>query len=64
MKDEDIWLLQFGRRWVDWWELSNEDGSNISALCERMHDAGKLESDHTKLRVRLKPKEKDEPIRV
>ena len=64
MTDEQIWLLQFGRRWVDWWELANAEDTDISPLCERMHEAGMLESDHRRLRVRLKPKEEDESIRV
>lgn len=63
MKDEDIWLLMYGSRWVDWWELANADETDISELCQRLHESDKLERDHKKLRVRLK-KGKDEPIRV
>lgn len=63
MKDEDIWLLMYGSRWVDWWELGNADETDISELCQRMHESNKLESDKDGLRVRLK-KGKDEPIRV
>ena len=65
MTDEQHWLLLYGRRWVDWWELEDSEGIlGISNLAERMHDALLLESDRSKLRVRLKPKEENEPIRV
>lgn len=64
MTDEQIWLLKYGSRWVDWWELANADETGVDALCERLHEGNKLERDHKKLRVRLKPKEKDESIRV
>lgn len=62
MTDEHRWLLLYGRRWIDWWEL--EDNGDLNPMFERMHEAGMLESDHTKLRVRLKPKEENESIRV
>lgn len=64
MTDEQRWLLLYGRRWVDWWELANAEGDSVSGLSERMHDAGMLEADRRKLRVRLKPKEANESIRV
>lgn len=64
MTDEQLWLLRYGRGWVDWWELASETGDDLSSLAERMHDARLLESDHARLRVRLKPKEENESIRV
>jgi len=57
MTDEQIWLLRFGRGWVDWWELANESGDDISSLAERMHEAQMLEKNIKSLRVRLKTKE-------
>ena len=62
MTDEQRWLLLYGSRWVDWWEL--EDSGDLSPMFERMHDARLLESDQSRLRVRLKPKERSELIRV
>lgn len=65
MTDEQRWLLLYGRRWVDWWELEdNQAILGISDLAERMHDTQSLESDPSRLRVRLKPKEENESIRV
>lgn len=61
MRDEDIWLLMYGSRWVDWWELGNADETDINELCTRMHESGKLEGDSNGLRVRLK-KEKNESV--
>lgn len=56
MTDEQIWLLRYGRGWVPWYELI--DGpvgeQKIDVLHERLTDAGKLEVDRTKMRVRLK----------
>lgn len=62
MTDEHRWLLLYGRRWIDWWEL--EDNGDLNPIFERMHEAGMLESDHARLKVRLKPKEENEFIRV
>lgn len=62
MKDEDKWLLVYGRGWVDWWELENSDDEDLNPLFVRLSEAGKLEMDPNYVRVRLK--EKDEPIRV
>lgn len=65
MTDEQKWLLLYGSRWVDWWELADSESSlSVSDLSERMRDAGMLESDHKRLKVRLKQKEENEPIRV
>lgn len=61
MRDEDIWLLTYGSRWVDWWEAGNEDETDVIDLWTRMHDARKLEVDKNGLRVRLK-KEKNESV--
>jgi hypothetical protein len=57
MTDEQIWLLRFGRGWVNWWELANESGDDINSLAERMHEAQMLEKDAKRMRVRLKTKE-------
>ena len=62
MTDEHRWLLLYGRRWVDWWEL--EDNGDLNPMFKRMHDAQLLEGDHARLKVRLKPKEENESIRV
>lgn len=62
MKDEDVWLLTFGRGWVDWWELENSDDEDLNPLFVRLSEAGKLEMDPNYVRVRLK--EKDESVRV
>jgi hypothetical protein len=63
MTDEQIWLLRFGRGWVDWWELEGvEDG--IDPVFERLADAGKLETDANALRIKLRSKEEDESVRV
>ena len=65
MTPEQIWLLKYGRGWVDWWELEDKDGNGLDALFERLGDEGKLKSDPNGLRVRLKTeKERDELIRV
>jgi len=61
MRDEDIWLLMYGSRWVDWWEVGNEDETDVNDLWTRMHGARKLEVDKGGLRVRLK-KEKNESV--
>ena len=57
MTDEQIWLLRFGRGWVDWWELADESNEDIDPIAERMHNAGMLRSDRSTMRVRLKTKE-------
>ena len=57
MTDEQIWLLRFGRGWVNWWELADESGDDINPVAERMHEAQMLEKDTNSLRVRLRPKE-------
>jgi hypothetical protein len=64
MTDEQIWLLRFGRGWVDWWELADETSIDIDPIAERMHNAQMLEKDTNSLRVRLRPKEENEPIRI
>ncbi len=66
MTDEQIWLLRFGRGWVDWWELADETNIDIDPIAERMHNAGMLRSDRNTMRVRLKTKEEmnHEPIRI
>jgi hypothetical protein len=63
MTDEQIWLLRFGRGWVDWWELEDVEDS-VDPLFERLTDAGKLEMDAESLRIKLRSKEEDESIRV
>lgn len=65
MTPEQIWLLKFGRGWVDWWELEDKDGNGLDDLCERMHEARLLKADSNRLRVRLKTeKERNESIRI
>jgi hypothetical protein len=65
MTDEQIWLLQFGRGWVAWYELANETEDDVTDLLERMHEARLLKTDSNRMCVRLKTeKEKDEPIRI
>lgn len=63
MTDEQKWLLLYGRRWVDWWELEEENGE-ISPVFERLSDANKLKQNASTLRVRLKTKEENESISV
>lgn len=62
MKDEDKWLLVYGRGWVDWWELEDTNDEQLNPLFVRLSEAGKLEMDANYVRVRLK--EKDESVRV
>ena len=62
MKDEDKWLLVYGRGWVDWWELEDTNDERLDPLFVRLSEAGKLEMDANYVRVRLK--EKDESVRV
>lgn len=62
MKDEDKWLLVYGRGWVDWWELEDTNDEQLNPLFVRLSEAGKLEMDANYVRVRLK--EKDETVRV
>lgn len=65
MTDEQRWLLLYGRRWVDWWELEDSEATlGVSELFERMMDYGKLEVDVKTNQVRLKTKEENEPVRV
>jgi hypothetical protein len=63
--DEQIWLLKYGRGWVSWYELL--DGpigeQEVDSLHTRLLEAGKIQIDKNKLRVRLKEKT-NEPIRV
>ena len=62
MKDEDKWLLVYGRGWVDWWELEDTNDEQLNPLFVRLSEDGKLEMDANYVRVRLK--EKDESVRV
>lgn len=62
MKDEDKWLLVYGRGWVDWWELEDTNDEQLNPLFVRLSEDGKLEMDANYVRVRLK--EKDETVRV
>ena len=62
MKDEDKWLLVYGRGWVDWWELEDTNDEQLDPLFVRLSKAGKLEMNSSYGRVRLK--EKDESVRV
>lgn len=66
MTDEQIWLLQYGRGWVAWYELM--DGpvgeQQVNPIHTRLTDAGKIEIDRNRMCVRLKPKEENESIRV
>lgn len=62
MKDEDKWLLVYGRGWVDWWELEGTNDEQLDPLFVRLSEDGKLEMDANYVRVRLK--EKDETVRV
>lgn len=62
MKDEDKWLLVYGRSWVDWWELEDTNDEQLNPLFVRLSEDGKLEMDVNYMRVRLK--EKDESVRV
>ncbi len=62
MRDEDKWLLVYGRGWVDWWELEDTNDEQLNPLFVRLSEAGKLEMDANYVRVRLK--EKDESVRV
>lgn len=64
MTDEQIWLLRFGRGWVDWWELADNSGEGTIMLYERLIAQGKLEMDATAVKIRLKAKEENESIRV
>lgn len=62
MKDEDKWLLVYGRGWVDWWDLEGTNDEQLDPLFVRLSEDGKLEMDESYVRVRLK--EKDESVRV
>lgn len=62
MKDEDKWLLVYGRGWVDWWQLEDANDLQLDPLLSRLSEAEKLEFDINYGRVRLK--EKDESVRV
>lgn len=64
MTDEQIWLLQFGRGWVPWYELSLYDSEEFNERAMRMHKAGQLQGDASRMMVRLKPQEEDATIRV
>lgn len=54
--DEQRWLLKYGRGWVAWYELM--DGpvgeQDVDPLHTRLLEAGKMEIDKNRLRVRLK----------
>lgn len=54
--DEQLWLLKYGRGWVAWYELV--DGpvgeQDVDPLHTRLLEAGKIEIDRNRLRVRLK----------
>jgi len=65
MTPEQIWLLKYGRGWIHWYELADEDGDDVDDLLERMHEARLLKTDSNRMCVRLKTeKERDESIRV
>ncbi len=66
MTDEHIWLLKYGRGWVAWYELlSGPVGEQeVDPIHERLVAAGKVEIDKNSMRVRLKPKEENEFVRV
>jgi hypothetical protein len=65
MTPEQIWLLKYGRGWIHWYELADEDGDGVDDLLERMHEARLLKTDSNRMCVRLKTeKERDESIRV
>jgi hypothetical protein len=62
---EQIWLLKYGRGWVHWYELADDDGTGVDRLLERMHEAQLLKTDSNRMCVRLKTeKERNELIRV
>lgn len=56
ISDEQRWLLKYGRDWVAWYELM--DGpvgeQDVDPLHTRLLEAGKMEIDRNRLRVRLK----------
>lgn len=59
--DEQKWLLRYGRGWVQWFELMEGPvgEQEVDPIHTRLVDAGKIEIDKHKMRVRLK--EKNEP---
>jgi hypothetical protein len=64
MTPEQIWLLKYGRGWVHWYELADEN-DGVNDLVMRMHEARLLKTDSNRMCVRLKTeKERNELIRV
>ena len=60
MTDEHIWLLKYGRGWVSWYELLNGavGEQEVDPIHRRLVEAGGIEIDKNKMRVRLKPEER------
>jgi hypothetical protein len=63
MTDEQIWLLKYGRGWVSWYELVYGPAGNVTVdpIHTRLVDAGGIEIDKERMRVRLKTKEEVNP---
>ena len=62
MKDEQIWLLKYGRGWVPWYQLLEGPigEQEVDPIHERLVAAGKVERDTKAMRVRLKPEEEND----